>query len=179
MMWDKTKSDEVQKVGWRWLTTKWFRDPDGNEQEFVTTGRLGGRSVAVIALTPEYGVVIARQVRPGPEMVLDELPGGGVDDGEDIEVAARRELHEETGYTPGRIEYLGQAHKDAYSNTTSHFFLAYDCVRDGEPHPDEGEYIDVREITIDQLRENAMQGNMTDAIAVLLAHDQLKQIRKG
>lgn len=53
---------------------------------------------------------------------MQEIPGGLVDDGESIEGAARRELHEETGYTAEKMIYLGEVFKDAYSNATWHFF---------------------------------------------------------
>ncbi|MBI2551643.1 NUDIX domain-containing protein [Candidatus Uhrbacteria bacterium] len=36
------------------------------------------------------------------------LPGGGIDAGEDPEIAVRREVKEETGYTVASLEFLGR-----------------------------------------------------------------------
>ena len=90
-----------------------------------------------------------------------------------------RELEEETGYAPGRMEFLGDVYKDAYTNTTWHFFLATDCrpVPTGQ-HLDEHEHVTVRRITIEQLFRNARSGCMTDAVAVFLALDRLKAMQK-
>ena len=176
--WPRTRKNDEQKYGWHWLTQKWFEDPAGNEQEFTTYSRPGSSSVAVIALTPEHNVVIARQFRPGPEKVPEEIPGGAVDDGEDLEAAAIRELHEETGYSPAHIEYLGEVCTDAYTNDRSHFYLATGCVQNAEPHPDDGEFIDVVTISIDELFANARNVKMSDVGAVLLAYEKLTQIQK-
>jgi ADP-ribose pyrophosphatase len=63
------------------MTTRHYQLPDGNEADWDIFGP--ERSVATLALTPSQDVVLARQFRPGPALVLDELPGGVVEDGED------------------------------------------------------------------------------------------------
>ena len=176
--WPHVAEPEIIKVGWRTLVRKIFLSPSGTKDEYVTMGKPGGVAIATIALTDQHKVVVAEQFRPGPEEVMHELPGGLCEAEESHEDAARRELHEETGYVAGRIEYLGPVYKDAYSNTTWHFFIAYDCRQVGDQHTDEGEYIEVHEITIDELFENARTGKMTDVEAVFLAYDKLKNIKE-
>lgn len=177
--WSHAKPHEEIKVGWRYLVRKTFIDPTGQEQEYVTLARLGTQCVATIALTPDGQVVIAEQFRVGPEKIMQEIPGGLVDDGESIEGAARRELHEETGYTAEKMIYLGEVFKDAYSNATWHFFLAEGCTADARQHTDAGEYIGIKLITIDQLFDNARNGRMTDIEAVFLAYEQLNSVNGG
>ena len=49
-----------------------------------------------MALTEDGKIITTEQFRPGPNAVLNELPGGYVDDGETREEAVRRELLKET-----------------------------------------------------------------------------------
>jgi 8-oxo-dGTP diphosphatase len=46
-----------------------------------------------------------------------DLPGGGVSVGEEVEAAARRELHEETGLSVGPLTLLGVFSGDAHRHT--------------------------------------------------------------
>jgi ADP-ribose pyrophosphatase len=73
-------------------------------------GRTRGVRAAVIVAVDEGHVILVEQYRVPLQRNCLELPAGLVGDeqeGEEIEVAAARELEEETGYRPARIERLG------------------------------------------------------------------------
>jgi ADP-ribose pyrophosphatase len=153
-----------------------FVMPDGETQSFDTFGNEGQQFVIVLGITPDKEVIIARQFRFGPEKVYDELPGGFVDDGEELETAALREFQEETGYRPERIEHLGFYHKDAYMNGVWHVFFATDCVQVAEQELEAEEHIEVHLISVDQLIKNGKTDKMTDAAAVLIAYNRLENL---
>ena len=69
--------------------------------------------VTVLALTGERQVVLVRQYRPAVERYTLELPGGHVDNGENPEQSARRELTEETGFQAEQMELLGSLLSDS------------------------------------------------------------------
>lgn len=176
--WPKVKDDRVTKSGWRTLVEKTFQAPDGREDTYTIVDSNGTRVASVIALTPDNKVIIAEQFRAGPEVVLQDIPGGLAEEGEDLEAVALRELREETGYATTDIQYLGKVYKDAYSNAEGHFFIARNCVIAGEQELDETEFVDVKLISIDELIENARTGAMVDVAAVFYAYDQLQAIKQ-
>lgn len=165
----------------RTVLVKRFRTDDGLEHEFTTFNDNDHHGAAVLALTPDNKVITSLQFRPGRERHLYELPGGGINPGEAPEDAARRELLEESGYVPGELLALGSFSWYAYTNIRSYYFLATDCRPVEHRAVDQLELeqgLEVALISIDQLIDNAKNDNMSDAVAVLMAYDILKE-REG
>lgn len=134
--------------------------PDGSRRTYSLTHV--GRVVAVLAITKENKVVLARQFRPGPDCVLDELPGGRVDEGEADEEAARRELAEETGYVAETWIPLGRFLEGAYSTIRQQGFLALGCEKKLAQKLDPTEFIEVLEKPLPEFLEQLKIGAATD-----------------
>lgn len=179
--WNRNLDDTaVHKVGYRTVVTKVFTTNAGQEMHADVIDDEGHEAVITIPITTNGEIVIAEQFRCGPERVLQELPGGNVDPGEEPAMAAVRELREETGYEPGRLEYVGKSYVNAWSNTVHHFYLAHDCHKvTDELQMDQFEEVSVRLISPAQLIENAKNAHMTDAIAVLFVYDRLKALENN
>ena len=159
-------SEESTRVGFRKLLKRLFRLPDGPEIEFVIKDE--GFTVCVLAMNENGKIILAEQFRPGPELVLRELPGGGVEEDEPLEDAACRELLEETGYA-GDMQFVGKYHACAYSNRVSHIFVATNCKRIAEPKLDEAERINIVESGVEEFLFQLRKGELTDAAGAWMA----------
>jgi 8-oxo-dGTP pyrophosphatase MutT (NUDIX family) len=63
--------------------------------------------VSVLASTSDGSLLMVRQYRPAVKSHTLELPSGHIERGESSEIAAARELAEETGYEATGFEHLG------------------------------------------------------------------------
>ena len=99
----------------------------------------------VLAITPPKEVVMVNQYRHGIERVCLELPGGLIDPQDPSpDVAAGRELLEETGYQTSGLIQLGECYpQPAVLSNRCYFFLAEDAEKVQEPQMDEGEDIEI------------------------------------
>ena len=81
--------------------------------------------VVILPIDSKGNVLLVRQFRHAVGKELLELPAGSIDPGETPEQAAVRELREETGYKPGKLERLGGFYAaPGYCTEYLHFFRA-------------------------------------------------------
>jgi ADP-ribose pyrophosphatase len=123
--------------------------------------------VDVIAVTPEKRIVAVRQFRFGIGKMSLEVPAGLVDPGEDPLHAAQRELAEETGYTARVWKPLGWSYAGpAFMTNRAHHFLAVDARRTGSPQLEDGEDLECRELTLEEIREAIRAEEMRNAMTL-------------
>ena len=168
--WKKIKS-ETSRAGYRQIIKKTFELPSGQTTEYDMLD--GGFTACVLPITSEGAVVVARQFRPGPEKILLELPGGGIDPEEDPMHGAARELLEETGYA-GDLQYIGQCYNDAYNTRLTYSFVATNCHKVAEPHNDHfDEITEPIEMSLTDFRDHLRGGQLSDVATGYLGLDFL------
>jgi 8-oxo-dGTP pyrophosphatase MutT (NUDIX family) len=124
------------------------RSPE-NELRSYTILETTDWSIVVPVLETERGkeFVMVRQWRHGALELSLEFPGGVFEKGEDALSAAKRELKEESGYSCGKIEKLGEFNPNpAIMSNKVHFFLATELSPPTEQKLDEDEYMDVETV---------------------------------
>ncbi len=112
-----------------------------------------GESVVIVPLLSEDEIIFLKQYRSSINRWIFELPAGRVDEGEDKEAAARRELIEETGYEASKLEYVGSFYvSPGYSDEYMHLYIASGLKYVGE-EPEEDEVIRTEVVKISELKE--------------------------
>ena len=127
--------------------------------------------VAIIAVDADDNILLVNQFRKPVEKELLEIPAGGIDAGEDAEAAVIREMREETGFMPQRVERLGGFYSTpGYCTEYLYLYLATDLTP-SQLYAEDTEDIKVVRVPIKQIPELITSGRICDAksIAGLLA----------
>ena len=131
---------------------KWLRMKRRGRWEFAERTNAGGMAVIIIAVTPDGNLVFVEQERIPVEGKTIEMPAGlvgDIDGEESIELAASRELLEETGWQAGRVELLMSGPTSSgMSNERVAFVRARDLVRMHGGGGDDSEQIIVHEVPV-------------------------------
>jgi 8-oxo-dGTP pyrophosphatase MutT (NUDIX family) len=127
--------------------------------------------VHVVAITKAGCLVLVRQYRHGAGETFLELPGGAVDPADtSMEVAARRELLEETGFAARRWEMVSSLSPNPATHANRvHVLLALDAQPDRAQKLDPGEDgLTVELLTIRAVLDGLRSGLLGHAIHVSL-----------
>jgi ADP-ribose pyrophosphatase len=136
------------------------RLPDGKEAKRELITHPG--AVAIVALDEAQNVLIVKQFRSAAQKVLWEIPAGTLHPGEDPLVCAERELQEETGYFPGKLEAIGGIYPaPGYTTEYIHLFVATE-LRESKLDEDEDEFIEVERLSLPEAIAMIESGKIAD-----------------
>lgn len=168
--WKELSRETVFEKYGRGMEKVMFELPDGTESDFYI--KKEGPTVCIVALTKDRQVIMAKQFRPGPQEVIIELPGGGIEKGETPQQAIERELLEETGYRC-KAELAAKAFDCAYSTRIRHCFVATNCEKVAEPQNSSVEICEVVLLSLEEFREHLRSGKLTDTGVGYIGLDHL------
>ena len=172
--WSRTNSHYLFQSRWYAVRQDALISSEGKAITYTVVEHPG--FVVIVPLLPDGRVVMERIHRYPLQRVALECPSGSLD-GEEPEVAARRELEEETGYRAGRLRWLGTyAGSSGISDEEFSVFLALDVSADGVLRREITEDIEIELIPLADLRAMTLHGEITDApsaLAILLAGEAI------
>ena len=124
-------------------------------------------AAAVVPVLPDGRIIMVRQYRNALDRMTLEIPAGARDFKEEpTRDCAAREVEEETGYAAGKLELLITLRTAiAYCDELIDVYVATDLVKT-EQHLDEGEYIQIKYYTLEQLQKMIFDGTIQDAKTV-------------
>lgn len=134
--------------------------------------------ITVCAITNDNKVILIREYKQGIERFMMQLPAGYVDDNEDLEEAAKRELEEETGFTAEKFVKLGTLHSAAgKAKMINHGFLAVNAKKEKEQKLDENENVEIILVELRKALKMIEEGSLstTESVAfILMSVNKLK-----
>lgn len=162
------------------ITKKQMRraaDPDHPPADFFVID--SGSWVNIVATTDRDQLVLVEQWRHAVDHPTIEIPGGGIDRGEEPLAAAIRELREETGYESDRWTKLGDIEPNpAIHNNRCYTYLAEGCEKRAETAFDENEHCRVHLIDFDAYEAMIARGEVSHALVVVAIYfERLRRMR--
>jgi len=139
--WQVLKRVTVYDSPWVRVRRDDVRLPDGTVIDGHHVVEIPRPAVGVIPVGRDGRLLLIEHYRFITDTTGWEIPAGGIDAGEDLAVAAARELREESGSAAERLEYLGRYHpNNGTSNQTFHLFIGH-SAREVGPITDTNEVL--------------------------------------
>ena len=173
-------SDEIKRTGrkliYKGAILSVYKDyiefPNGGTAEWDFIQHDG--AAAVVPVMEDGRILMVQQYRNALDRKTLEIPAGKLDTSDESGLeCSRRELEEETGYRSEKLEWLLTLRTTvAFCNEKIEIYVAKDLIPASQKL-DEGEYVEVKAYTIDELKEMIFTGRIEDSkpVAALLAYE--------
>lgn len=120
-------------------------------------------AVGILAVSEEDKIILVKQYRKALEQTIIEIPAGKLEIEENPEDCAIRELKEETGYTASNIDFIHKFYTSpGFANELIYLFEARNIIK-GDASPDEDEFVEILELSIDEVNNLIANGQIVDA----------------
>ena len=151
-----------------WIEKSNVRFPNGVEAEKITVHP--GSAVAILPVTPT-GYKLLRQYPYAIGQYIYEVPAGTMEEGEDPQETAHRELIEEAGVSAGTMIPRGFIYTTpGYTDEKIWLFEARDLSPSDEFEKDADEVIEVMDVTRNTTDAMVADGTICDAKTICLIH---------
>ena len=122
--------------------------------------------VAVVAVDSDGNVILVSQFRKPVEKELLEIPAGGIEPGEDPVSTVSRELREEIGYLPRKVDRIGGFYSaPGYCTEYLYLYLATDLVP-SQLYAEDTENISLVRVPVSQILSLITSGKICDAKSI-------------
>lgn len=156
---------------WQWQQ----RQYDGTT---VTYERIARRDVAhVVGVLPDGKILLTQDEQPDREAVITPA-GGSIEDGETPEVAAARELLEETGYQADQLIAWHSYRPSSKIEWEVHAFIGRDLKKVADPTPEGGEKIKPLTFSFEEFLELGHNPKMRDWVIRIILLEALLDPKK-
>lgn len=177
--WTRLGSRPIYENPWIAVREDQVLRPDGTPGIYGVVA-FKNRAIGVLPVDEHGRIWLVGQYRYPLDQYSWEIPegGGGLD--EPPEVAARRELREETGLAAGTLELIATAHlSNSVSNELALVYRATELTH-GLSAPEGSERIEVRLVEWDDAWERLRRGEITDSMTVIaLLHEAVRRAGRG
>ena len=136
------------------------RLPDQRERDYDLVRHPD--SVTILPLDHDGRIWFVAQFRVGSNSVLLELPAGVLDEDEQPEACAAREIREEIGMAAGNLRHLGSMYlAPGYCSELNHVYLATDLVS-SPLQMDDDEFLNSKKVYADEIEALITSGSLQD-----------------